>query len=250
MNASRLRTTLTEITAGIYRIALLPRGSAVSFNQFLIDDEQPLLIHTGEHGHGEAIRAAISQVLDPSTLAYIALLHFEGDECGGMDAFMTGAPRAQLVASALSVNLNVARFPWRYRVLGLQDGDALELGRHTLRVLETPHVHHWDSMMLFEEHTRSLFSSDLFLQPDDQPAVVREDLGAEMCAFYRRAGIFASEQPVRALLDRLEPLTPRWTHAMHGGSFEHETLGYFVRALRTREFAYDGSLFGRTIHRD
>jgi hypothetical protein len=29
-----------------------------------------------------------------------------------------------------------------------------------------------------------------------------------------------------------------------------ETLAHFVRALQTREFAYDGTLFGKTIHRD
>jgi hypothetical protein len=53
--------------------------------------------------------------------------------------FMDGAPQAQLVASALSAGFNLARFPWRYRVLDVCDGDTIELGRgHSLRVLETP----------------------------------------------------------------------------------------------------------------
>src|SRR5213079_2355706 len=113
--------------------------------------------------------SAIAQVLDPERLSLIALLHFEGDECGGMDRFMAEAKGAQLLASALSAGLNLARFPWQYRVRAVSDGDVIGLGRHTLRVLETPHVHHWDSMMLVEETTGSLFSSDLFLQPGDQP---------------------------------------------------------------------------------
>jgi flavorubredoxin len=244
---STYRTSIDEIVDGVYRIATVAAGSQVTFNQFLIDDEQPALIHTGEHGHYERIRAAIAQVLDPARLAHVALLHFEGDECGGMDRFMAEAPRAQLVASALSARLNLARFPWRHRVHEVCEGQTLELGRRSLRVLETPHVHHWDSMMLFEETTKSLFPSDLFLQPGEQPAVVTENLGAEMCTYYQRAGIFAGEQPVRSLLDRIEPLDPAWTHAMHGGSIPREAWPPYVRALRERPFAYQGRLFGRPI---
>jgi flavorubredoxin len=247
MKATNLTTTIDHVVGGIYRISTSVVDTAVTFNQFLVDDELPTLVHTGEHGHHEHIRAAVAQVLDPARLAFIALLHFEGDECGGMDGFMAEAPGAQLIASAVSAGINLSRFPWRYRVRGVRDGDKIELGTHTLRVLETPHVHHWDSMMFVEDATRSLFPSDLFLQPGDQPAVVRENLGAEMCSFYRHAGIFASEEPVHALLDRLAPLDLSWAHAMHGGSIPGTALGPFVRALRDRPFAYDGSLFGRRI---
>jgi len=244
---SKLKTTITPIIGGIYRIATYVDGTRVSFNQFLIDDERPMLVHTGEHGHYESIRAAIAQVLDPAKLAFVALLHFEGDECGGLDRFMQQAPEATLVSSAISAGINLARFPWSYRILGVTDGDRVELGRHTLRTLETPHVHHWDSMMFVEEATNSLFPSDLFLQTGDQPAVVREDLSEDMCAFYRYSGIFASETPVRALLDRLDVIRPAWAHAMHGGSLEADTLAAFTRALREQPFAYDGSLFARRI---
>jgi flavorubredoxin len=37
----------------------------------------------------------------------------------------------------------------------------------------TPHVHHWDSMIVFEETTKSLFPSDLFIQPGDNKPVRR-----------------------------------------------------------------------------
>ena len=126
----------------------------ITFNQFLIDDERPTLVHTGEYGLYENIRRAIAEVLDPATLANVVLLHWEGDENGGMDRFMGEAPGAELVGSALSIQLNAASFGVDTdRVHGFMDGEKLELGRHTLRFLETPHVHHWDSMMVFEETT-------------------------------------------------------------------------------------------------
>jgi flavorubredoxin len=240
-------TSIDEIVGGIYRISTFSPEFGISFNQFLIDDEQPTLIHTGTYDHYETVRAAISRVLDPARLAQIVLLHWEGDENGGMDRFMAEAPRSQLVGSALSITLNAHGFGMHTRTHGFTDGQTLELGNHTLRFLETPHVHHWDSMMVYEENTQSLFSSDLYLQPGDQPPTTTENLSTEMLEVYRAVGIFAHEQPVRAVAERVEKLAPSWIHAMHGATIPGETLHYYTTALREHEYAYHGLLLGRPV---
>jgi flavorubredoxin len=242
-----MNTRIDHITDGIYRISTWTPDYHITFNQFLIDDERPALIHTGEYGSHTAIRDAIAKVLDPKRLAYIALLHWEGDENGGMDRFMAEAPGAELVGSALSIQLNARGFGVVDRVRGFQDGETLPLGRHTLRFLETPHVHHWDSMMVVEEKTKSLFPADLFLQPGDQPPVVTENLGSVMCDVYRRVGIFAHETPVRHVAERIAGLDLDWVHAMHGGTLTREALPYYLSALRTEDFGYRGMLLGREL---
>jgi flavorubredoxin len=242
-----VETRIDHIDGGIYRISTMAEPYGITFNQFLIDDERPALIHTGEYEAYESIRRAISEVLDPSKLAYVTLLHWEGDENGGMDRFLADAPGAELVGSALSIALNASGFGVTERVRGFQDGETLELGKHTLRFLETPHVHHWDSMMVVEEKTRSLFPADLFLQPGDQPPVVRDNLGDAMVEVYRKVGIFAHEDPVRRIVDRIEQLDPTWVHAMHGGTLTRDALPAYVAALREKEFAYDGWLLGREL---
>lgn len=186
-------THIDQIVGGIYRISTMPKDSPVGFNQFLIDDEQPALIHTGMAPMYADVCKAIGRVLDPSRLAYIILLHFEGDECGGMD------------------------------------------------------VHHWDSMMLWEEKTSSLFPADLFIQPGDQPPVIHENISSAMCELYRHAGIFAHEDPVRRVVDRVERMKPEWVHAMHGGTLTGKIFPSFTRALRDQPFAYRGELLGRTL---
>jgi flavorubredoxin len=242
---------IDHIVDGIYRISTPPstEGAPISFNQFLIDDEAPVLVHTGVYDEYDGIHKAISEVLDPATLAYVVLLHFEGDECGGMDRFMAEGKNAQLVGSDMSAVLNLTSFGVDYvdRVKGVRDGDVIETGRHQLKFIETPHVHHWDSMMVFEESTKSLFPSDLYIQPGDQPPVVNEDLTAEMLGFYREIGIFAHEEPVRQTMDRLERLDPQWIHAMHGGTLTGEIFPRFSRALREERFAYQGKTLGRPI---
>jgi hypothetical protein len=102
-------------------------------------------------------------------------------------------------------------------------------------------------MMLFEESTASLFPSDLFIQPGDQPPVVTENLGEAMIGLYRGAGIFAHEEPVRRVVDRLEELDPEWVFAMHGGTLTRESFPSYVRALREQDFAYQGMLLGREV---
>jgi flavorubredoxin len=240
-------TRIDHITGGIYRISTFAEDLDITFNQFLIDDERPTLIHTGVYDAYEDIRGAIRQVLDPARLANIVLLHWEGDENGGMDRLMAEAPESELVGSSLSIILNAGGFGVHERVRGFTDGETLELGRHTLRFLETPHVHHWDSMMVAEESTNSLFPSDLYLQPGDQPPVVRENLSDAMLEVYRQVGIFAHEDPVRAVADRIEGLAPDWIHAMHGGTIAGEALPYYTQALRDHEFGYRGLLFGREV---
>jgi flavorubredoxin len=248
MSPMQAPTRVDEIVDGIHRISTTIEyedGLVFQFNQFLIDDERPALIHTGMHQLHDGVRNAVGKILDPGKLDYVVLLHFEADECGGMDRFLEGAPGSTLACSAMSADLNLSGWDYRGRVDGRRDGEVIDLGRHRLRFLETPHVHHWDSMMLFEETTRSLFPSDLFIQPGDQPPVVTEDLGTEMCDFYREVGIFAHEDPVREVLERIERLDPDWIHGMHGGSLQRETIAGFARALKEEPFGYQGKLLGR-----
>jgi flavorubredoxin len=238
---------IDHIVGRIYRISYWSPESGITFNQFLIADERPALIHTGRYDDYERVRSAISQVLDPSELEYVILLHFEADECGGMDRFVEAAPDSVLGGSWLSISVNLSRWNYRGRLQGFKQGDTLDLGTHRLRFLETPHVHHWDSMMVFDEATKSLFPADLFMQAGDQPALVTENLGDEMCALYRYLGIFAHEEPVRKVLDTIDQLQPEWVHAMHGGTLTSEAIPYYVRSLREQEFAFEGRLIGRPL---
>jgi flavorubredoxin len=238
---------IDHIVGGIYRISIWSPEAGLTFNQFLIDDEAPTLIHTGRYDDYDAVVAAVGQVLDPARLANLVLLHWEGDENGGMDRFMSRAPGSQLVGSALSIALNAAGFGLHERARGFRDGETLDLGRHRLRFLETPHVHHWDSMMVVEEQTGSLFPSDLFLQPGEQPAVTSDNLGQEMLGAYRTFGIFAHENPVRSVVRRITELRPEWIHAMHGATITGDALPGYSKALLEEEFAYRGMLFGRPI---
>ncbi|MBI4444989.1 MAG: hypothetical protein HY645_03690 [Acidobacteria bacterium] len=238
---------IDEICDGIYRISTQAWGFPITLNQFLIAGELPALIHTGTFPLYPEVRKAVAEVINPAKLRYVVVPHFESDECGGMHRFVAEADGAELLCSEAGSLLNLSGWDYSGPVRGVRDGDVVELGRHRLRFLETPHVHHWDSMMIFEETTRSFFPADLFIQPEDQPPVVRENLGKEMCRLYREVGIFAAKEPVLQTVDRIEKIAPQWIHPMHGGSLPQEAVGGYIKALREEPFAYDGRLFGRAL---
>lgn len=238
---------IDEIVKGIYRISAFEPQYGISFNQFLITGERPALIHTGTHPWYESVRKAVAELIDPKKLAYVVVPHFEADECGGMGRFVAEAPRSVLACSEVGAGINLSAWDYAGPIQGMRDGSVIELGEHRLRFIETPHVHHWDSMMVYEETTGSLFPADLFIQPGEQPAIVDENLGDAMCALYREAGIFGGDKPVLQTVDRIERLAPRWVHPMHGGSMTGDTLAHLIAALRTKPFAYEGKLFGRML---
>jgi flavorubredoxin len=240
-------TRIDQVADGIYRISTFDPNHRISFNQFVIVDDRPALIHTGVYPMYETVRTAVAQVIDPKRLAYIVVPHFEADECGGMGRFVAQAPEAVLVCSEVGSRVNLSGWDYSGPVRGVKEGDVIELGQHSLRFIETPHVHHWDSMMAFEQSTRSLFPADLFLQPGEQPPVVRENLGKEMCRLYRDVGIFAAEKPVLQAVDRIERLEPHWVHPMHGGSLPKEVAQGYIQALRSEPFAYEGRVLGRML---
>ena len=53
-------------------------------------------------------------------------------------------------------------------------------GKMEFKFIMTPHVHHWDSMMIFDENPKSLYTSDLFIQPGKNKPVICEDLSESM----------------------------------------------------------------------
>jgi flavorubredoxin len=237
---------ISEINHGIYRIAGFVDNFGITFNQFLIDDEQPMLIHTGPIGMYKKIEEKVKEVIPLQKLAYVAFLHFESDEWGGM-TFLDSAD-AKLVCSDLTSKLNLTGWhnvPVDH--ISFWDSEVLKTGKRRFKFIMTPHVHHWDSMMVFEETTKSLFPSDLFIQPGDNKPVILDDLSKAMINLYTGAGIFASEEPVRKTTKRLVNLSPNMVFPMHGSCIDSSVFPKYTDVIMNNKFAYTGLLLGQKL---
>lgn len=91
-----MQTDVAEIAPGIYRLSTLvaeigpPMG--FTFNQFLIDADQPLLFHCGPRAMFPLVSAALEKVMPVAKLRWIGFGHVESDECGAMNQWLAAAP--------------------------------------------------------------------------------------------------------------------------------------------------------------
>jgi flavorubredoxin len=220
-----MKTTVTEIAPDTYRISTFHPDYGMQFNQFLVKDEEPFLMHTGMKRMFADTRDGVASVIDPSTLRWIGFSHFESDECGALNEWLRIAPRAQAVCSAVGAMVSVDDFADR-PARALADGEVFATGRHRLRFLATPHVPHgWDAGLFFDESERTLFCSDLFFHQGDPVPVTEADLvpAARAAIEGNLAGPLAKDMPYTADTDptlrRLAALAPRTLATMHGSSF-------------------------------
>jgi flavorubredoxin len=226
-------TDVNEIADGIYRISTLvpdigPTG--FTFNQFLVDAEEPLLYHTGLHHLFPVVTEAIATVMPVERLRWIMFGHYEADECGAMNEFLAVAPNAEVahttIGCLVSVNDMADRAP---RPLG--PDEVIDLGGKRVRNLDTPHVPHgWDSHSIIEETTNTLFCGDLFSHVGPGPAITSDDLLEVASQAEDMFQATCLTPRTAASIRTLADLEPDRLAIMHGSSFEGDG-GAALRAL-------------------
>jgi flavorubredoxin len=236
-----MNTKVDEIAERVYRLstflpAVGPRG--LTFNQFLVDAEEPLLFHCGQRSLFPAVSAAASRILDLRRLRWIAFSHIEADECGALGEWLDAAPSATVthgaIGCAIWLNDQAPRPP-----RALADGEVLDLGGRRVRRLDTPHVPHcWDAGLLYEEQTGTLFTSDLFTHVGNPPALTAGDLMGPAIEAEKQFGYTALTPATGATIRRLATLAPRALAVMHGSSFS----GAAAPLLEALAGFYDGLL--------
>jgi flavorubredoxin len=215
-------TQVDEIADGIYRIStpleVVPGG--FTFNQFLIDDDEPLLFHTGLRALFPAVREAIARVLPVERLRYVAFSHVEADECGGLNQLLAAAPNAVPVCSSLAAMISVNDLADR-AARPLADGETLSLGRHEVEWYDAPHLPHgWECGFLGEKTTRTMFCGDLFTQAGaDLPPITEEDILGPSEAMRASMDYFSHSRDTAARIARLASTKPTTLACMHGSSW-------------------------------
>lgn len=216
-----METRTDEIADGIYRFSTCVPDAApggFTFNQFLVRADEPLLFHTGPKRMFPLVSAAIARVIPLASLRWITFGHVESDECGAMNELLEAAPRAEVAHGALGCMVSLDDLCLR-PPRKLADGEVLDLGGKRVRHIDTPHVpHNWESRLLFEETTSTLFCGDLFTQAGDGPALASTDLVAPSLAAEEMFGATALSPMTGRTLRGLAALEPTTLATMHGSS--------------------------------
>ena len=236
-----METRIDEVGERIYRIStcITAAGSdAFTFNQFLVDAEQPLLFHTGMRALFPAVREGVARVIPIERLRWISFGHVEADECGSMNQWLAAAPHAQVVHGSLGCEVSIGDLADR-PPHAMEDGQVLDLGGRRVRLVATPHVPHgWEAIVLFEEATSTLLCGDLFSAAGAAPVLSSADPVEPALHFERMTGATALTPRTGPTIRRLAELAPRRLALMHGSTFE----GDGAAALRALADGYEALL--------
>jgi flavorubredoxin len=220
-----MKCEVSEIAADVYRLSTFHPDYGIQFNQFIIKDEEPFLMHTGFKKSFPVTLDGVKTILDPQKLRWIGFSHFESDECGALNEWLNVAPQAQAVCSFVGAVVTVDDFADRPS-RPLNNDEVLEIGRRRLRFLATPHVPHgWDAGMFFEEVDQTLLCSDLFFQPGQQEPLIETGVveRARESIITGLQGPLAKDMPytpdTEKTLRRLAELKPQTLAIMHGSSY-------------------------------
>jgi len=151
--------------------------------------------------------------------------HYEPDECGSLNEWLTIAPNANTACSAVGALVFVndgALRPAR----GLNHEEVITTGKRKFQFQSTPHLPHgWDAGFLFEETTRTLLCSDLLGHAGDESPTTESDIVGRFrdttAAF--QTGPLANYMPytphTEGQIRQLAALKPKVCAPMHGSAF-------------------------------
>ena len=219
-----METKIDQIADGIYRLSTfvpdIAPPAGFTFNQFLVLGDEPLMFHTGLRKMFPLNREALSRLIAPERLRWIAFGHFEADECGAMNEWLAVAPRATPAHGHTGCMVSLNDFADRPPRM-LADGETIDLGGgKRARFIDTPHTPHgWDAGVLFEESTQTLMCGDLFTQLGNGAALTEGDVVGPAIAAEDVFKYSALNPAMGATIRGLAKLAPRTLALMHGPSF-------------------------------
>ena len=235
-----METKVDEIANNIFRLSTFtpdvpPDG--FTFNQYLIKADEPLLFHCGGRALFPLVSEAAAKILPLRKIRWISFGHVESDECGSMNKWLQVAPDAQIIHGAIAcmVSLNdLADRPPKV----IANNEILDLGGKRVRYIDTPHVPHaWESGLIYEETTKTLFTGDLFTQLGNGSAITEESIVRDSIVAEEAFHAMALTPNTPTTIRGLKGLGAEQLAVMHGSCFKGD-CGAELEALA--KYAEDG----------
>ncbi|MBQ6375239.1 MAG: flavin reductase [Clostridia bacterium] len=164
-----------QITSDMYwvggsdrRLALFenvyPIPGGVSYNAYLVLDEQTVLFDTVDKAVSEVFFENLEFLLADRKLDYLVVDHMEPDHAATIAELVLRYPDVTIVtgAKALQMIKNYFNFDVDGRVRTVKEGDILTTGRHTFTFVMAPMVHWPEVMVSYDTVDKVLFSADAF----------------------------------------------------------------------------------------
>ncbi len=143
---------------------IFPLAKGVSYNSYLLLDEQTVLFDTADYAIGKQFIENVMSVLNGRNLDYIVVNHMEPDHCSLIGELLLHYPDVKIIGNAKTFPMieEFFSFDLTGKTLTVKEGDTFCSGKHTFRFIMSPMVHWPEAMMTYDEKDKVLFSADAF----------------------------------------------------------------------------------------
>ena len=143
---------------------IFPLAKGVSYNSYLLLDEQTVLFDTADYAIGKQFIENVMSVLNGRNLDYIVVNHMEPDHCSLIGELLLHYPDVKIIGNAKTFPMieQFFSFDLTGKTLTVKEGDTFCSGKHTFRLIMSPMVHWPEAMMTYDEKDKVLFSADAF----------------------------------------------------------------------------------------
>ncbi len=166
-NPVKISEDLYYVGGSDRRIALfesafpVPRG--VSYNSYLLLDEKTVLFDAVDLSVAELFMENVAHVLGGRPLDYLVIDHMEPDHSASLMQVIAAYPTVTVVANQKTAVMLGNYFGANgIKLQIVKEGEALCIGKHTLRFVFAPMVHWPEVMFTYDETDKVLFSADAF----------------------------------------------------------------------------------------
>lgn len=190
----------------------------LSFSQYLLLADEPLLLHTGNVQQATALVPQLKATLNSNTLKYIFVSHFEADECGGLSVILEHFPEAVTICSEVTAR-QLSGFGFKTQVMTKKPGEKLSTDDYELQFISYPsEMHLWEGLLVMETKRGIFFSSDLMIRFGEANGSVVDSQWDQEIDNIRPDQVPDSDRR-NQLQSTLRNLTPRFIATGHGACF-------------------------------
>ena len=228
--------------------------NGMAYNSYLIMDEKIVIIDTVDKRKTNEWLENLERELQGKNPDYLIISHLEPDHSGSIDALLKKYPNIQLISNnkVFTMLPQFIEEDFKGKEIIINEGDVIEVGEHKLTFIMTPMVHWPESMMVYEQKEKILFSADAFGKFGSLD--VKEDWLEEARRYYINiVGKYGMQ--VQNVLKKAQNLDIKMICPLHGPILK-ENLEYYINLYdKWSKYEFEeegiliicGSLHGNTL---
>lgn len=206
---------MTIIDKDLYQFSTHFQQIDLSFHQYLLLTDEPLLVHTGNVNQAEVMLPQLKAALNGKELKYILISHFEADECGGLSVVLEQFPKAKVICSETTAR-QLNGFGLKNEAVIKKAGEKLNSNGYELEFFSYPsEMHLWEGLLVMENSRGIFFSSDLMIGFGEEIGTIKKSNWHDEINNIRSEQVPDTERRVK-LQQTLLQLNPNFVATGHG----------------------------------